>query len=103
MKRLASFCVLILALLLGTAVAPAVTEDSQVYTRVNLVSDIAGVARFTDSNLVNPWSLGFGPTSPFWVADNNGNVSTLYNGRGQAFPIGSPLVVPISVPCTPPA
>jgi len=43
MKRLASFCVLILALLLGTAVAPAVTEDSQVYTRVNLVSDIAGV------------------------------------------------------------
>src|SRR6266404_1640840 len=98
MKRLASFCVLILALLLAAAVAPAVTEDSQVYTRVNLVSDIAGVARFTDSNLVNPWGLGFGPTSPFWVADNNAGVSTLYNGRGQAFPVASPLVVTIPTP-----
>jgi uncharacterized protein (TIGR03118 family) len=97
MKRLASFCVLILALLLA-AVAPAVTEDSQVYTRVNLVSDIAGVARFTDPNLVNAWGLGFSSTSPFWVADNNGNVSTLYNGRGQAFPVGSPLVVTIPTP-----
>jgi uncharacterized protein (TIGR03118 family) len=50
---------------------------------------------------VNPWGLGFGPTSPFWVADNNGNVSTLYNGRGQAFPIGSPLVVTIPAPGSP--
>src|SRR5262249_32854202 len=50
----------------------------QVFTRVNLVSDIAGVANFTDPNLVNPWRLGFGPPSPFWVADNGTGVSTLY-------------------------
>jgi hypothetical protein len=42
--------------------------------------------------------LAFSATSPFWIADNNGNVSTLYNGRGQAFPVGSPLVVNIPAP-----
>jgi uncharacterized protein (TIGR03118 family) len=87
--------------MLGTMPTPGQNGEQQVYTRVNLVSDIAGVARFTDSNLVNPWGLGFGPTSPFWVADNNGNVSTLYNGRGQAFPVGSPLVVTIPAPGSP--
>lgn len=81
---------------------PREAEEPQVYTRVNLVSDIDGVARFTDSNLVNPWGLAFSRTSPFWVADNNGHVSTLYNGRGQAFPVGSPLVVTIPKPLADP-
>jgi uncharacterized protein (TIGR03118 family) len=85
-------------LLWGTVARPGEHEGHQVYTRVNLVSDIAGVARFTDRNLVNPWGLGFGPTSPFWVADNGSGVSTLYNGRGQAFPVGAPLVVTIPSP-----
>jgi len=65
---------------------------------VNLVSDIDGVARFTDKNLVNPWGLGFSSTSPFWVADNGAGVSTLYNGQGKAFPTAMPLVVTIPSP-----
>jgi uncharacterized protein (TIGR03118 family) len=68
---------------------------------VNLVSDIAGVANFTDANLVNPWGLAFGPTSPFWVADNGTGVSTLYNGEGVAQPAASPLVVTIPSPTSP--
>lgn len=92
---------LIFGVMLVLAAAPGENGGQQVYTRVNLVSDIAGVARFTDSNLVNPWGLGFGPTTPFWVADNNGNVSTLYNGHGQAFPVGAPLVVTIPAPRSP--
>ena len=89
MKRLSILLfAVIFTVMLGVAATPGENGGQHVYTRVNLVSDIAGVARFTDSNLVNPWGLGFGPTSPFWVADNNGNVSTLYNGRGQAFPVG---------------
>lgn len=98
MKKLCPFFLVILALILGVAAISSDTGESQVYTRVNLVSDIDGVARFRDANLVNPWGLAFGPTSPFWVADNNGNVSTLYNGHGQAFPVGSPLVVTIPTP-----
>jgi len=98
MKRLLMLLFAIILLLCGTSATPMENEEHQVYTRVNLVSDIAGVARFTDSNLVNPWGLGFSATSPFWVADNNAGVSTLYNGRGQAFPVASPLVVTIPTP-----
>ena len=65
---------------------------------MNLVSDIDGVARFTDPNLVNPWGLGFSFTSPFWVANNGTGVATLYNGQGKAFPTATPLVVNIPGP-----
>ena len=64
------------------------------YQRTNLVSDIAGVARFTDANLVNPWGLSHSPTSPWWVSDNGTGVSTLYQGNGTSVP----LVVTIPPP-----
>jgi uncharacterized protein (TIGR03118 family) len=65
---------------------------------VNLVSDIDGVANFTDPKLVNPWGLGFSSTSPFWVADNGAGVATVYNGSGKAFPLAAPIVVTIPSP-----
>lgn len=98
MKRLTVLGMVLLAWLWGTGAWPEDHDRGAVYIRVNLVSDIAGVARFTDANLVNPWGLAFGPASPFWVADNGSGVSTLYNGRGQAFPIAAPLVVTIPSP-----
>src|SRR6202011_345101 len=42
--------------------------------------------------LINPWGLISSSTSPWWVADNNGGVSTLYNGNTGAV---IPLVVNI--------
>jgi len=51
------------------------------------VSDVAGMAAVTDSHLLNPWGLTASPTSPFWVSDNNGGVSTLYNGQGAIVPL----------------
>src|ERR1700689_1949405 len=35
-----------------------------------------------DANLSNPWGLATAPGLPFWVADNNSNVATLYSGTG---------------------
>ena len=66
------------------------------FTQRNLVSDIPGVARITDPNLVNPWGLSAGPATPLWVADNGTDVSTLYSGgvRGS-IPMIAPLVVGI--------
>ncbi len=66
------------------------------FRRINLVSDIAGVARLTDRNLVNPWGLAAGPNTPLWVADNGSDASTLYSGgvRGS-IPVIAPLVVAI--------
>ncbi len=101
MKRLNVFSFCLFTLFFTTATTWAQLPSSQEYTRVNLVSDIAGVARFADPNLVNPWGLVSSATSPFWISDNGGNASTLYNGHGQAFPIGSPLVVRIPSPTAP--
>ncbi len=59
------------------------------YVRTDLVTDA------TDPNLVNGWGLTRSGASPFWVSDNVTGKSTLYNGAGQGFPVGSPLVVTI--------
>src|SRR5262249_9636325 len=53
------------------------------FTQVNLASDVPGLARVTDPNLVNPWGVSFSPTGPFWFADNGGGVSDLLDGRGE--------------------
>jgi uncharacterized protein (TIGR03118 family) len=47
-----------------------------------LVSDGVVAATHTDSNLLNPWGLAAAPGGPFWIADNNSNESTLYDGTG---------------------
>jgi uncharacterized protein (TIGR03118 family) len=49
------------------------------------------VAPVTDSNLVNPWGIAFGPTTPLWVANNGTSTSTLYSTNPT--PTKVPLVV----------
>jgi uncharacterized protein (TIGR03118 family) len=61
----------------------------------NLVSDIPGVARRTDPNLINPWGMSFGPSTPVWVSDADANVTTLYQGATHP---GEPLnAIPLVV------
>jgi uncharacterized protein (TIGR03118 family) len=94
---------IILAALTALALAlagPADAHDggkgANVYKKRNLVSDLDGVARITDANLVNPWGLAFGPATPAWVADNGTDVSTLYSGGvRKSIPVTLPLVVGI--------
>ena len=75
----------------ATAADPTAVE----YKQTNLISDIPGVARITDPNLVNPWGQAASPTSPLWVADNGADVSTLYTGGvNGSIPKTVPLVVP---------
>ena len=52
------------------------------FTVHNLVSDGGVPADHTDPNLVNGWGLARSATSPWWVADNETDVSTLYQGNG---------------------
>src|ERR1700694_1961716 len=66
--------------------------------QTNLVSDLPGVAKVMDANLVNPWGISESASSPFWVADNNAGVSTLYNSTGTPQPQPQPLVVTIPAP-----
>lgn len=84
--------------LAAPAAAPAHggSHGHHAFLQRNLVSDIAGVARITDRNLVNPWGLAAGPSTPLWVADNGTDVSTLYRGAvNGSIPTIVPLVVAI--------
>jgi len=95
--RRAAWLTLAVALLAGAgAVAALAQSPSNSYQQVNLVSDIPGVARITDPNLVNPWGLAASATSPLWVADNGSGVSTLYTGAvNGSIPVTAALVVKI--------
>jgi uncharacterized protein (TIGR03118 family) len=61
------------------------------YRETVIVSDQPGVAPVTDSDLVNPWGISFGPTTPLWVANNGTSTSTLYSTNPTA--AKQPLVV----------
>ena len=78
---------------------PAITAGAH-FLQHNLVSDLAGYADHTDTNLVNPWGISFSSTSPFWLSDNHSGLSTLYNSSGTP----QALVVTIPPPAggTPP-
>jgi uncharacterized protein (TIGR03118 family) len=80
----------------GVPVAASAGTSGGQYQQTNLISDIPGVARITDPNLVNPWGQAASPTSPLWVADNGADVSTLYTGGvSGSLPQIAPLVVSI--------
>ena len=77
--------------------APAAASHSaNGYHQTNLVSDLPGLAQLTDPDLVNPWGLAAGPTTPVWVADNGTDKATIYPGFVNGSPISkAPLVVNI--------
>jgi uncharacterized protein (TIGR03118 family) len=62
----------------------AQAQQTQHYTQANLVADTPGVAAVTDPNLVNPWGLSRGTTTPWWASDNGTGKATLYSGAGTA-------------------
>jgi uncharacterized protein (TIGR03118 family) len=70
----------------GQSTGQGTAQDGTVtFADTALVSDKAGVvatATTIDANLSNPWGLAVGPGLPFWIADNNSNLATLYSGAG---------------------
>src|SRR5882757_3500018 len=69
-------------LLLILTTVPAAAGPIAGFSQTNLVSSVPGLAQNTDPSLQNPWGMAFSGTSPFWVADNDISLSTLYNGAG---------------------
>jgi uncharacterized protein (TIGR03118 family) len=68
--------------LLASMGASAQDTATNSYTQTNLVSDISGMATFTDPHLINPWGLSRSASSFWWASDDGTGVSTLYNGAG---------------------
>jgi uncharacterized protein (TIGR03118 family) len=63
------------------------------FRQINLVSDLPHKAQLRDRNLVNPWGLAAGPTTPLWVANNGTGTATLYAGATGGMPISQVPVV----------
>ena len=63
----------------GLCAASAAPASSTEVQQTNLVSDIPGVAKITDPDLVNAWGISEGPSTPFWISDNGTGLSTLYS------------------------
>jgi hypothetical protein len=62
--------------------APAVT-----FTQTNLVSDVPGMDKARDPNLVNAWGRTLGTNSGLWVAENGPGMAESFDGTGQAVPV----------------
>ena len=105
-SRISTQASLVAGLLAGGVLGIAAPAHSSAYQLTALTTDDNAnltslgfpAAANVDSNLVNPWGISFGPTTPFWVSDNGTGVATLYNGGGVPFPVGTPLVVTIAPP-----
>lgn len=81
-------CLMAAALIVGLVPDVAASPLAQ----TNLVSDIPGLARYLDPNLTNPWGIAESGGSPFWIADNQTGLSTLYNTQG------TPLSLVVTIP-----
>src|SRR5690348_472831 len=66
-----------LAVALAVFASPAIAATAFKITKLD--SDIAGNAKFTDPNLVNPWGMSQVGSNPIWVSDNGTGLSTLYD------------------------
>ena len=56
----------------------AFTDTALVVDKAEVVPTVATI----DANLQNPWGIAVAPGLPFWISDNNNNLTTLYSGTG---------------------
>jgi uncharacterized protein (TIGR03118 family) len=84
--------------ILSASVVPATAQLK--VDQTNLVSDIPGLARLTDPDLVNAWGISFGPMTPFWISDNGTGLSTLYSVPPSGPPFVSKVPLAVTIPPT---
>src|SRR5947207_1392795 len=71
------------------------------FTQTNLISDVPGIAKITDSNLVNPWGMTLGVNSGIWISDNGSGKATTYDGTGQSLAPAVMIPTPDGSPASP--
>ena len=81
----------ILAGLIAGCALQAQAAQQNAFRETDLAADQAGMAKFTDANLVNPWGFLF-KEDKLIVADNHSGVATAYN------PAGHPSRLLINIP-----
>src|SRR5690242_8483828 len=79
---------------IGALCAASSGAEADAYIQTNLVSNIAGLAAFTDPTLINPWGISFGPTTPVWVSKQGANAASLYTVSGGGVTPGATFTIP---------
>jgi len=73
----------LIGLLMTLAIPSGLLAQQAGYSQTNLVSNTAGVANTADPQLLNPWGISILPNQDFWIANNGGGTSTLYDNHGK--------------------
>ena len=61
----------------------------------NLVSDTPAIpADVHNAQMINSWGISASPTSPWWIANADSGISTVYNTSGPMPVLGRTVVVP---------
>jgi uncharacterized protein (TIGR03118 family) len=81
-RRLVFLTVLAIGVVAAAPVSAANINSQNSYTVHALQSDNGVDGSTVDTSLVNGWGIAALPTSPWWVADNGTDKSTLYTGAG---------------------
>ena len=94
---------LVTSAIIGALCASALRAEDTKLVQTNLVSDIAGLAKITDPELVNPWGVSHSPTSPVWVSNQGKSTSTLYAVTDRTMVVKVPINPPsgfVAIPTT---
>ena len=87
-----------MAVVLGTVV-PA--QAGPTFSVNNLITNNQSdnQAQITDPNLVNPWGVSFGPTTPLWVSNEGTGVASLYSisTSDQVSIVTNPSLFPVKI------
>src|SRR5215510_7567719 len=88
---------------LGLLTSPITADAHQSDTalavqQINLVSDQDGKASITDPDLVNPWGMSLGATTPAWVSNQATSSSTLYNSAPGATAATKVQTIRVGIP-----
>ena len=69
----------------GSSNQSMISASGATFADAALVSnktEVVATAATIDANLQNPWGIAAAPGFPFWISDNNSNLTTLYTGAG---------------------
>jgi uncharacterized protein (TIGR03118 family) len=100
-KNMKNLALLFLGLWVTVGSTSSLLGQTTGYAQTNLVANVTGVANHTDPQLSNPWGIAFVPGSPFWISNNNGGTSTLYDGQGNKNALVVTIPSAAISPCSP--
>ena len=78
MRNLFSKVFLVTWIAVGALWAGTLHAQVADFVQVNLVSDIPGLAKITEPELLNPWGVSHSSTSPFWTSNQGTSTATLF-------------------------